>query len=204
MQLIQLARWMVVAGLALFAIAAAIWILADYRKSSAVQALQIAQSNLQQVSEELTNAEEARDRLEANLSQFEQLRGSGFVGEPDRVSLIEALEQAGKVVPGGAMRWEIGPAQTIESVSDPKTGSPVAEVRGVPMRLAADSVNESEWLEMLNLMRKSTLGQVRVQGCDWRISQLSWRTAVVPAVRSRCELLWIYTQPPEPAKPGSV
>jgi hypothetical protein len=178
---------------------------AQARHSDAQQVQQVAQTRLQRASAELAEAEEARVRLEANLREFETLSQSGFVGAPDRVGLIEALDQASRAVQGANLRWSIGPPRLIESVTDLKSGASVAEIQSIPMRLEADSVHEREWLDLLARLNNARKAQLRVQSCEWGASSLPYGPGTVSVMRSLCDVLWIHAQPPVPADkpPGS-
>ncbi|MCW5650922.1 MAG: hypothetical protein KIS62_14340 [Ramlibacter sp.] len=192
-------RLMAGLGAVLVAAAAGYWV--QQRKDDALQRQQLAQTQLQQATRELAEAEEARTRLEANLRQFEELKRSGFIGEPDRVGLIEALEFAARAMSGAAVRWQLNPAQSIEAITDPRAGAPVAEVREISMTLTAEDTHEQEWLALLGNLRQSARGQARVQGCDWSTAQLSGAFGRIPAVRANCEVRWIYLLAPQSPAP---
>jgi hypothetical protein len=197
--LITLARGRLALAGVILALACGIAYWAQVRLSDAEQTQQVAQGSLQRASADLAQAEEARVRLEANLREFEALSQSGFVGAPDRVGLIEALDQASRAVPGGNLRWSISPPRLIESVTDLKSGASVAEIQSIPMRLEADSVHEREWLDLLARLNNARKSQLRVQSCEWGASSLPYGPGTVSVMRSLCDVLWIHAQPPVPA-----
>lgn len=198
----RLARLPLAVAAGVLAAAIGLAYLGELRKLNAARALQTVQNQLQQSTTELADAEQARDQLEANLRQFEALRKSGFVGAPDRVGLIEALEQAARFAEGGAVRWAIDAARPLEAVTDPKTGSPVAQVLGVPMRLEADAVHEPEWLALLDKLKTAEQGKMRLLDCDWARSGVPYGAGLVPVIRAKCSTLWIHVQPPPPPQPA--
>ena len=203
--LLTLARGPLALAGVILAVACGVAYWAQARHSDAKQVQQVAQTRLQRASAELAEAEEARVRLEANLREFETLSQSGFVGAPDRVGLIEALDQASRAVPGANLRWSIGPPRLIESVTDLKSGASVAEIQSIPMRLEADSVHEREWLDLLARLNNTRKSQLRVQSCEWGASSLPYGPGTVSVMRSLCDVLWIHAQPPVPTDkpPGS-
>ncbi|MCA0211963.1 MAG: hypothetical protein LCH79_02160 [Proteobacteria bacterium] len=191
-----LARGRLALAAAIVVVAGGIAYWAHARHAYAQEVQQIAQSRLQRASTELAEAEEARVRLEDNLREFESLSKSGFVGAPDRVALIEALDLASRAVPGANLRWSISPPRLIESVTDLKTGASAAEIQSIPMRLEADSVHEREWLDLLARLSAARMGQLRVQSCEWGASSLPYGPGTVSVMRSLCDVLWIHAQPP--------
>lgn len=193
--LLRLARAPLVGAALLLALGVALVLLGRQRHEQALSEQRDTQALLQQVSAELAEAEEARDRLEANLREFERLKGAGFVGEPDRLALLEALEQAATELPGVPLRWALAQPVLVQTIHESRGAQPVAELRALPLQLEADAVHEEEWLALLARLQASPRGQARLQECDWRINPLAGARRTVNAVRARCELLWLYVMP---------
>lgn len=175
---------------------------AGERQQQAARAAVDAGAQLQQAQAELTEAQDARLRLEANLRQYDALRASGFVGAPDRVALLGALEAAARGLAGVPVRWEMDVARPVEVVNDPKHGQPLAQVSVVPMRLQADHVHEVEWLALLGRLRQSARGQMRLDGCVFQSGLLQSGTRDAPAVRTECSLGWVHITPLAPGTPA--
>jgi hypothetical protein len=174
----------------------------DDRHTQAVRDAADALAQKEQARAELAEAQDARLRLEANLRQYEALRASGFVGVPDRVALLEALESAARDLVAVPLRWEMDAGQVVETINDPKHGQPLAQVNVVPMRLQADHVHETEWLALLARLRQSPRGQLRVEGCGFELSPLRRDLIEVAAVRAECALAWVYLTPVVPEVPA--
>lgn len=182
------------AALLLAAAAALAWRV-QLREETARAALVSATARQQAAAAGLAEAQDARSRLEANLRQFEQLERSGFVGMPDRVGLLESLEQAGRLFASAPLRWTLGSSEPLERLADAQTGTPVAQLGAIPMQLESDQLHEEEWLALLARLRASASGQPRVQSCSWERTSGSLGAPRAAGVRGRCELLWLHVEP---------
>jgi len=195
--LLRLARVPLLTALAALVLAGALGWLGSWRKDAALADAQAAAGQLQKARTDLAEAEDARRRLEANLRQFDALRQSGFVGVADRVGLLEGVELAARALPGAPLRWELESARSIQTVNDPTSGSAIADVNVIPMRLQSEQLHEEDWLALMAQLRQSAQGQVRVQGCDWQRGALSASQGTVPSLRAQCEFLWTHLIPQE-------
>lgn len=166
-------------------------------ESSVMRNAAEAASQKAQALSDLADSEDARKRLEANLRDYERLSAEGFVGAPDRVSLIEALELAARPLTGVALRWEFQPARIVQAVNDPK-GQHLADVSVVPMKVATEGVEEVEWLEFLRRLKSAPQGQVRVEACALDRVRIGAGLRDLPAVRAECELQWVHIVPVAP------
>jgi len=196
---LRLARGSLSAAVVVLALAAGLVWLADDRRDQALREAATALQQLEQARTELASVQGARARLEANLRRYEALRAGGFVGAPDRVGLLEALEQAARALPDVPLRWDLSADQPGEAFQDPASGQPLAQVQVVPMQLAADHVHETEWLDLLARLRQSARGQVRVDGCELRHNPYIAGVRELPSLRAACALDWIHIVPSAPA-----
>ena len=195
LNVLRLARGaLLLSAVVLIAAAGLAWAAAERRD----QATRIAADRvmlLEQARSELAAVQVARARLEANLRRYETLRASGFVGTPDRVGLLEALDQAARALAAVPLRWELAADLTLQSFQDPKSGNPLAQARVVPMRLAADHVHEAEWMDLLARLRQSDKGQLRIEGCDLRLHTFIAGARELPSVSADCALAWVHIAP---------
>lgn len=196
---LRLARGSLSAAGVVLALAAGLVWLADDRRDQSMREAATAQQQLEQARTELASVQGARALLEANLRRYEALRATGFVGAPDRVGLLEALEQAARALPDVPLRWDLSADQPGEAFQDPASGQPLAQVQLVPMQLAADHVHETEWLDLLARLRQSVRGQVRIEGCEWRYNPYVAGVRELPSLRAACQLAWIHMLPAAPA-----
>ena len=193
--LVRLAWRPLGAAMALLLAAAALAWGVEWRGEAARAALATASARAEKAAAGLAEAQDARARLEANLRQFEQLKRTGFVGLPDRVGLLESLEQAGRQFASAPLRWTLGSSEPLERIDDPQAGTPVAQLSAIPMQIESDLLHEQEWLALLSRLRARTSGQPRVQSCSWERSVHALATASVAGLRGRCELLWLHVEP---------
>lgn len=191
-------RPLAVAAALLAAAAALAWGAGERQLQAQREAID-AGAQLQQAQADLTEAQDARLRLEANLRQYDALRAAGFVGVPDRVALLGALEEAARGLAGVPVRWEMAAALPVEVVNDPKNAQPLAQVSVVPMKVRADHVHEIEWLALLGRLRGSARGQMRLEGCTFQSSLLQAGARDAPAVRADCTVAWVHIVPVGPA-----
>lgn len=201
---LQLARGSFATAAIVLALAAGLVLLADDRREQAVRESAVALQQLEQARTELASVQGARARLEANLRRYEALRASGFVGAPDRVGLLESLEQSARTLPDVALRWELAADQPGAAFQDSASGQPLAQVQVVPMQLAADHVHEAEWLDLLARLRQSARGQARVEQCELRHNPYIAGVRELPSVRAACSVAWVYMVPVAPAAPPAT
>lgn len=181
-------------------LAAAIVAASTWWADGAQRAFQASAARLASAREGLRTSQDARAKLEVNLAKFEELSAGKFVGVPDRLALLEALEGAAALWPKGLLRWEISPQQTVRKLTDEATGSPLAEVRVIPMKLSAAHVHEVEWLGFLKALEQQRAGYFRVESCDLRKTSFTFRLRPVQTVSASCSLSWVFVVPENAAQ----
>lgn len=179
----------------MLAAAAALVAVCEWWAGTAQRDLQGSVQRLSAAQEALRTSQDARAKLEQNLVQFVELQKGNFVGVPDRLALLEALERAADLWPKGRLLWEIGAEQTVRKLTDPTTGEAVADIRVIPMKLSAVNVHEVEWFEFLSRVRQQKVGYFRIEACDLRKTSFVFRLTPVAAVSASCNLSWVYVVP---------
>ena len=180
------------AGMLMCALAATVagsvaWLADNIAKaqSQAQAALLAAQQTLQNTQSDLT-------RLEDNLQMYDKLKLSGFLGVQDRLSLLEALEDAAKELRQSAVEWELGPQEKMKVLTDSKTGEKVSQLMRIPMKLTASGIHEEEWLQLLSRLQASGVGSFVTNTCTYERQNFTAARTVVPAVKVACDLSWLY------------
>ena len=151
-----------------------------------------AQAALLVAEQTLKNTQLDMARLEDNLQTYDKLKQSGFLGVPDRLSLLEALEAAAKVSRLSAFDWELGPQEKMKDLIDTKTGAAVAQLVRIPMKLTASGIHEEEWLQMLARLQASGAGSFVTNTCVYEPVSYSAARTAAPAVKVACDLSWLY------------
>jgi hypothetical protein len=152
-----------------------------------------AQAALLAAEQTLKNTQLDMARLEDNLQTYDKLKQSGFLGVPDRLSLLEALEAAAKVSRQSTFDWELGPQEKLKVMTDTKTGAAVAQLIRIPMKLTASGIHEEEWLQLLARLQASGAGSFVTNTCVYEPDSYSAaRSAAAPAVKVACDLSWLY------------
>lgn len=192
--LLHLARRPLLAALTMLLAAAGALGASHMHHAEALSLQQNAQADLAQAAAELAEAEQARDRLEANLREFEALQRVGFVREPDRVALLERLESSLEGMRHASLRWTLEPSVLLQQMTD-ATGQPIARRALLPMRLEAAHLHEMEWLTLLKRLQAPAPSRVRTQACTWGPLPYSLGSEDIKGMSGRCELLWFYVQP---------
>lgn len=159
-----------------------------------------AQTTLQAAELALQNTQSDRARLEENLQLFGTLGQTRFARAPDRMAILEALELAGRDLRRKEVVWELAPQEKIKTLNDDKTGTPVAQLVRVTMKLGASNVHEDEWLTLLAALQGKGGGYFTTDSCVYDKGSFSFADAVMPAVAVTCTLSWLYVVP-EPAAP---
>jgi hypothetical protein len=154
-----------------------------------------AQTAMQAASLALQNTQADRTRLEENLQLFRTLKMSRFAKPPDRLRLIEALESAGRYLGQSTIEWSLAPQETVKPLNDDATGSPVAQLVRVPMRLSARGIHEEEWLDLLTRLQGPDIGYFSTDNCTYDRRTIAAGNTVVPAVDVECNLSWLYVVP---------
>lgn len=150
----------------------------------------------------LKNTQADRQRLEDNLVLFDKLKQTSFVQAPDRLRILEALENATKALPQIAVEWELLPQEDIKPLVDDKTSAPVGTLVRVPMRIRAQAIHEEEWLNLIRRLKNGKAGYFVTGECTYDKSSLSRAQFSVPASNASCNLSWLYAVPIAPvAKP---
>jgi hypothetical protein len=140
----------------------------------------------------LQNTQADRTRLEENLQVFERLKKAGFVNNPDRLRILEVLENAIKGMRRTTITWEMAPQQNQKSLNDDKTSAVVAQLVSVPMKLTAEGIHEEEWLTMLSLLQDKGAGFYVINSCAYDKTAYSKNLIAVPAIKVSCNLSWLY------------
>ena len=179
----------------MLAAAAALVAVGVWWAGTAQRGVQASMQRLSAAQEALRTSQDARAKLEQNLVQFVELKKGNFVGVPDRLALLEALERAAALWPKGRLQWEIGAEQTVRKLTDQTTSEAVADIRVIPMKLSAVNVHEVEWFDFLSRLREQKVGYFRVEACDLRKTSFVFRLAPVFAVNASCNLSWVYVVP---------
>jgi len=151
-----------------------------------------AQSALRVAEQTLRNTQLDMVRLEDNLHTYDTLKKAGFLGSPDRLSLLEALESAAKELHQSAFEWELGPQERIHVLIDTKTGAAVAQLVRISMKLTASGVHEEEWLQLLARLQANGVGLFVSNTCVYQPQSYSTDRRAVPAVKVACDLSWLY------------
>lgn len=147
----------------------------------------------------LLNTQADRARLEENLVLFSKLKRGEFVQAPDRLGILEALENATKAMSQTAVEWQLSPQEYIRVLFDDKTSAPVAQLVRVSIRLRAEAVHEEEWLNLLLRLKSGNAGYFLTNKCTYDRSALSRGQFSVPATSATCNLTWLYVIPDSPA-----
>ena len=184
-----------VAGAALCIAAAAIAAGAVWLAQNSALEQGRAQADLQAAELALQNTQSDRLRLEGNLQLFGKLKQARFVQAPDRLLLLEALEAAAGDLRQSALAWELGPQETLKALNDDQTGTAVAQLVRVPMKLGASGVHEQEWLALLDRLQRSGAGRFTTDGCVYEKKVFSRGGASVPALGVVCNVSWLYVLP---------
>lgn len=151
-----------------------------------------AQAALLAAEQTLKNTQLDMARLEDNLQTYDKLKQSGFLGVTDRLSLLEALEDAAKELHQSAFEWELGPQETMKVLIDNQTGLAVSQLMRIPMKLTASGIHEEEWLQLLARLQASGAGSFVTNTCVYEPSSYSAARAAAPAVKVACDLSWLY------------
>ena len=192
--LLHLARRPLLAALTMLLAAAGALGASHMHHAEALSLQQNAQADLAQAAAELAEAEQARDRLEANLREFEALQRVGFVREPDRVALLERLEASLALAPDVSLRWVMSPSLALLTDVD-ATGQPVAHRFVLPMKIEAGHMHEVEWMQLLAQLQRPEPSRMRAHGCEWKLDSHQWGGDTVKSMRGVCDLLWFYVVP---------
>ena len=192
--LIHLARRPLLAALVMLLAAVGALVASHLHHAEALSLQQNAQADLAQAATELAEAEQARDRLETNLREFEALQRVGFVREPDRVALLERLEASLALAPYVSLRWVMSPSVALLSDVD-AMGQPVARRFVLPMKIEAGHMHEVEWLQLLAQLQRPEPSRMRAHGCEWKLDSHQWGGDAVRSIRGVCDLLWFYVVP---------
>jgi hypothetical protein len=148
----------------------------------------------------LQNTQADRTRLEENLLVFQRLKKSGFVNTPDRLRILEVLENAIKGMRRTTITWEMAPQQNQKALNDDKTSALVAQLVSVPMKLSAEGIHEEEWLTMLAMLQDKGAGFYALNSCVYDKNLYAKNQISVPAINVSCNLSWLYVIA-EPAAP---
>jgi hypothetical protein len=140
----------------------------------------------------LQNTQADRTRLEENLQVFQRLKKAGFVQTPDRLRILEVLENAIKSMRRTVITWEMSPQQNQKTLSDDKAGTQVAQLVGVPMKISAEGVHEEEWLTMLAMLQDKGAGFYAINSCAYDKNTYSKNQTSIPAINVSCNLSWLY------------
>ena len=140
----------------------------------------------------LQNTQADRTRLEENLQVFQRLKKAGFVQTPDRLRILEVLENAIKNMRRTAIAWEMAPQQNQKALNDDKTSTLVAQLVSVPMKLSAEGIHEDEWLTMLALLQDKGAGFYAINSCAYEKNLYAKNQISVPAINVSCNLSWLY------------
>lgn len=182
-------------GAAMCIVAVAIALAANYwARGVAAEQVQ-AQAAMQAASLALQNTQTDRTRLEENLQLFSTLKMSRFAKPPDRLRLIEALENAGRNLQQSTVEWSLAPQETLKTMNDDATGAPVAKLVRVPMRLSARGIHEEEWLDLLTRLQGSETGYFTTDNCTYDRRTFTAGSTVVPSLDVECNLSWLYVVP---------
>lgn len=154
-----------------------------------------AQAALASAELALQNTQADRVRLEENLVLFDKLKQSAFVQAPDRLRILESLENATKAMPLTAVEWQLSPQETIKTLNDEKTSAPVGKLARLSMRIRAEAVHEEEWLSLLGRLKSGTAGYFLATTCTYDKTSLSKAQFAVAATNATCTLTWLYVVP---------
>jgi hypothetical protein len=140
----------------------------------------------------LQNTQTDRARLEENLQVFERLKKAGFVQTPDRLRILETLENAIKGMRRTTVTWDMAPQQNQKALNDDATGTLVAQLVSVPMKLSAEGIHEEEWLTMLAQLQDKGAGFYAINSCAYDKNLYAKSQLSVPAINVSCNLSWLY------------
>lgn len=147
--------------------------------------------------ENLKSTEQTIAKLDANFTEFQRLSASRFIGVPDRLALLDAIEKSSQDWPSGLLRWEIQAQRVVKTIADETGGEPLAEARVIPMKLSATNIQENEWVSFLEQLRYQGVGYFRVDACEMRKTSFNFIRAAVPAVNASCNISWVFIVPLE-------
>jgi len=143
----------------------------------------------------LQNTQADRARLEENLQLFVQLRKDRFVEPPDRLRILETLENASKGMRRSEIAWDMGPEERKKSLSDDKSGTAVAQLLRVPLKISSKGVHEEEWLTLLARLQNAGAGYFSIESCTYVKDIFAKSQISLPAVNATCNLSWWYVVP---------
>lgn len=184
-------RWYVAGLVLLWVVLVALIEIAQQRLIQAQQETAMAQTQRQQALNALAEAETAKARLEANLRNFEALQSVKWVHEPDRLALLERLEQGVRGIPGGVVNWTMSPATMLAQAQD-RHGQTVATLWGIPLRLQASHLHEQEWLSLLQFLQTPPPSRIRLDGCQWSLDRTYLNAQLIDSLGGSCSLTWLY------------
>lgn len=159
-----------------------------------------AQATLSAAELALQNTQTDRARLEENLQLFVRLRQSGFVATPDRLRILETLENAAKNVRQSEINWDMGPQEKRRTLNDDITGGAVAQLVRIPLKLSAKGIHEEEWLALLANLQNAGAGYFAMDSCLYEKDVFAKSQISLPAINVVCNLSWLYVLP-EPVAP---
>lgn len=147
----------------------------------------------------LQNTQADRARLEANLQLFVRLRKDRFVEPPDRLRILETLENASKEMRRSEIAWDMGPEEKKKTLNDDKSGAAVAQLLRVPLKISSKGVHEEEWLTLLARLQNAGAGYFATESCTYVKDVFAKSQISLPAVNATCNLSWLYVVPEIPA-----
>lgn len=141
---------------------------------------------------ELSIFQESRVELDRNLSRFQTLEASGFIGSGDRIAWAEALLNLQRTLDLPELSFELAPQRALsETPVDPaleggtEATGPVYGRFAHDMRIRSKGMHERELLRLIEGLRAQKVGFFRVNQC--RLTRVSDQLGL----EVDCLLRWI-------------
>jgi len=131
------------------------------------------------------------DRLKRYSSQYAEYKASGLVGVERRLSWIESLKKANKVLQLPTINYNLLPQQTFTRLGFKVKES--VEVNGSIMDLRMGLLHEGDLFTLIDSLIKLNKNMVTVESCSIKRSSPVSSTLSMEKInlRSNCRLRWI-------------
>lgn len=148
--------------------------------------------------QKLARAREEEQEIRDYLTLYQKLVEARIIGEEDRLTRIEALQNAQKRNKLAVINYDIPPQQTVQL--DPSIKSADMELRATSTTLKLDLLHEGDLLTLLSALRESAGNFFSTKNCLLTRRQLN-ATAGMPnaALENRlsaeCTVYWLTIAP---------
>lgn len=187
--------WRALRGaVALFALALAIGAVAYGStvrfREAASRSHDVQKQRLETIRARYRTIDEQRELVESRLPEFRALEAAGIIGEEQRLTWIETLQEVAARVGLPSLRYRIEPRTPYEAGLDPHTGTyrPFSSV----VRVEAGLLHEGDFERLVYGLATRNAGLYRIERCDLRRAgpSFSMRAGAVN-LTAECDLRWI-------------